>query len=102
MYTSIIEQTDQEGNIYKWVAVDEETARELYDLNTELYFVREDAEGRIDNYDDLEEAISFESVCIEDSYLWLSEYEEGAQNRARNNDYQSFYDWCIDKIESYY
>lgn len=102
MYTTIIEQTDEEGKLYKWIAVDEETARELYKLEIELYFVREDAEGRINDYDDLEEAIGFDSVCIEDSYLWLSEYEEGAQNRFRDNNNQSFEDWCIDKIESYY
>lgn len=102
MYTSIIMQTDEEGNIYKWVAVDEETARNLYDLDVELYYVRSNAEGIIEDYDDLCKAIDNEAVCIEDSYLWLEEYEEGVQNRARNNNNQSFEDWCIDKIESYY
>ena len=102
MYTKIINQKDADGNLFKWVAVDEETARELYDLNVELYYVREDAEGIIDNYEDLCEAIDQESVCIEDSYLWAEEFEESSQNRERNNNFQSFEDFCIDKIESYY
>jgi hypothetical protein len=100
MKTHFIEQTDQEGNLYNWIAIDEHTARELYESGAELYFVREYAEGRIDNYDDLEEAISFDSVCLDDSYLWRGEFEEGAQNRFRNNDFITFDEWFNEKIES--
>jgi len=103
MKTHIIEQRDQEGNQYNWIGLDEETARDLYEKgNVELYYVREDAEGLIEDKEDLESAIEHDSVSIDMSYLWREKYEEGAQNRTRNNNNQSFEDWCISKIESYY
>jgi len=68
MKTHVIEQIDQEGIQYNWIAIDEHTARELYEIGVELYFVRGDAEGRIDNEGDLNEAIECDAVCVEDTY----------------------------------
>jgi hypothetical protein len=39
METHIIEQTDQEGNQYNWIAIDEPTAVELWNNGyVDLYF----------------------------------------------------------------
>lgn len=101
MQTHIIEQTDQEGNQYNWIAIDEQTARELWDTaSLILFFVREDAEGLIEDEEDLELAIKHHAVCVEDSYLWHEEYLEGAQNRFRNNDNTTFEQWIENKIEN--
>ncbi len=101
MTTHIIEQFDQEGNQYNWIAIDGQTAREIWETdNLILYFVREDAEGLIECEEDLEKAIKHNAVCVEDSYLWHEEYEEGAQNRFRNNDNTTFEEWIENKIES--
>lgn len=101
MTTHIIEQFDQEGNQYNWIAVDEQTAREIWETgNLILYFVREDAEGLIEDEEDLELAIQCNAVCPDDSYSWLEEYEEGAQNRFRNNDKTTFEQWIENQIES--
>jgi hypothetical protein len=97
----IIYQTDTEGTEYQWIGIDEETARLLYEKNESLFYVREDAEGLIEDDEDLESAIEHDSVSIGESYLWREEYEEGAQNRARNNDFTSFEEWVEKKIESY-
>lgn len=103
MQTHIIEQEDQEGNKYNWIAIDEKSARELWEEgNICLFFVREDAEGQIQDIDDLEEAILYDSVCPENSYLWRDEYEEGEQNRFRNNDFITFDEWCENKIDNLY
>jgi len=101
MKTHIIEQTDEEGNQYNWIAIDEETARELWENDlTTLFYVREDAEGIIEDEEDFESAVRNWAVCIEDSYLWRKEYEEGAQNRFRNNDKTTFDEWIETKIEN--
>jgi len=102
MKKRIIEQVDEEGNVYNWIAIDKQTALELWENECPLYYVREDAEGLIEDEEDLQQAISHNSVCIDDSYLWREEFEEGEQNRHRNNDFISFDEWVEQKIESYY
>lgn len=100
METHIIEQTDQEGNQYNWIAIDEPTAVELWNNGyVDLYFVRHDAEGLIEDIDDLCRAIQCNAVCVDDSYLWHEEYLEGEQNRFRNDDNTTFEEWVQNKIE---
>lgn len=102
MNTHIIEQHDFEtGEPYHWIGIDEETARALFENGIgDLFFVRETAEGMIEDEAGLEEAIGFNAVGIDGSWLWQEEYEEGAQNRFRNNDNRSFEQWVEDKINS--
>ncbi len=102
MNITIIEQYDNEGNIFKWVAVDEETARELWELQIPLFYVRSDAEGLIEDAQDLEKAILHNSVCPEENYTWIEDFEEGRSNRERNNNFISFEEWATQKIENYY
>lgn len=41
--------------------------------------------------------IDITRLTIEEHYKLLEEFEEGAQNRFRNNDYRSFEEWLQDK-----
>ena len=96
----IIRETDEDDNHFDWIGVDEDTARALFEGGVLLYFVRDDAAGLIEFDEDLEEAIEFDAVGIEDSYRWKDDFEEEAQNRFRNNDHRSFDEWVIDEINS--
>ena len=90
-----------EGFIF--AIVEEQEVREAFKANESIYFVLydDDTEALIESEEDINNAIhngnKFGAEIGFKSEL-LQEFEEGEQNRFKNNDFRSFEEWLNDKI----
>jgi len=89
-----------ETDSYYFIILDEEEAKERF-LNNESVFLLydDDTEGKIlfeEEFDGHNDNVFGVSFGFKDAFI--KEYEEGKQNRFRNNDKRNFDEWLNDKV----
>lgn len=87
---------------FLFAIIDEETAKDML-KNCELFYVlhEDGTESLAEDENDINTALNFgEKLGIEIGFLkdLKEEFEEGEQNRFRNNDKRDFNQWLEDKI----
>ena len=87
---------------FLFAIIDEETATERLKNCESFYVLHEDGtESQTEDENDINTALNFgEKFGIEIGFLkdLEKEFEEGKQNRFRNNDTRDFNQWLDDKI----
>ena len=87
---------------FLFAIIDEETAKDMLKNCESFYVLHEDgAESQAEDEEDINTALNFgEKFGIEIGFLkdLEKEFEEGEQNRFRNNDKRDFNQWLNDKI----
>jgi len=93
--------TTKEGFVF--ANVTNESDEFLQEKIGELYIFHEDeSESLINDFLELSEAIERENTIVIElgnNEELKKDYEEGAQNRARNNDKQTYFDWLENYAE---
>ena len=87
---------------FLFAIIDEETAKDMLKNCESFYVLHEDGtESQAEDENDINTALNFgEKFGIEIGFLkdLEKEFEEGKQNRFRNNDKRDFNQWLNDKI----
>ena len=87
---------------FLFAIIDEETAKDMLKNCESFYVLHEDGtESLAEDGNDINTALNFgEKLGIEIGFLkdLKEEFEEGEQNRFRNNDKRDFNQWLEDKI----
>ena len=89
---------------FLFAIINEETAKDMLKNCESFYVLHEDGtESLAEDENDINTALNFgEKLGIEIGFLkdLKEEFEEGEQNRFRNNDKRDFNQWLDDKIKA--